>query len=226
MTTARRGLLIAFEGGEGSGKSTQARLLAERTGAVLTHEPGGTVLGRRIRELVLDPAVEGLDAWAEALLLAADRAQHVAEVILPALVGGHDVVSDRFTGSTLAYQGYGRGLDLGELAELSRWAASGIEPDLVVLLEVPPEVAAARPAGQPDRMEAEAEDFHARVADGYRSLATADPERWVVVDGGGSVDEVAARVAAACDERLGALRRSLMEAGVERGVQAGKVTGG
>lgn len=188
---------IAFEGGEGSGKSTQARLLAEAMGALLTHEPGATELGRRIRALVLDPdGAHALDRRAEALLMAADRAQHVAEVIRPALDQGRDVVSDRFSGSTLAYQGYGRGLDLDDLAWLSRWAAGGLEPDLVVLLDVPPDVAVSRLAGDPDRMEAAGQAFHDRVADGYRKLAADNPGRWVVVDGTGTVDEVAARVMA------------------------------
>ena len=189
---------IAFEGGEGSGKSTQARLLAEALGAVLTHEPGATELGRRIRSLVLDPAGgHAVDRRAEALLMAADRAQHVAEVIRPALDRGRDVVCDRFSGSTLAYQGYGRGLDIDDLDWLSRWASGGLEPDVVVLLDVPREVAVSRLAGEPDRMEAAGSAFHDRVADGYRRLAAANPARWVVVDGTGSVDEVAARVAAA-----------------------------
>jgi dTMP kinase len=198
----RRGRLVALEGGEGCGKSTQARLLASRLGAVLTHEPGGTVLGRRIRDLVLDPSVSGLADRTEALLMAADRAQHVAEVIRPALESGNDVVTDRFSGSTLAYQGHGRGLDLDELSSLSRWAAGGIEPDLVVLLDVPAEVAAGRRCRQPDRMEAEDLTFHARVVAGYRALAAADPGRWVVIDGGGTVDEVAARVAATVESRM------------------------
>jgi dTMP kinase len=189
-----RGRLIVFEGGEASGKSTQARLLAADLGAVLTHEPGATAAGRRIREVVLDPAVGELGARAEALLMAADRAQHVAEVIAPALASGDDVVSDRFTPSSLAYQGYGRGLDLEELRRLSAWAAGGLEPDLVVLLDVPPALARQRRGGRPDRMEAENEAFHERVAAGYRQLAAADPDRWVVVDGTGEVDEVARRV--------------------------------
>ena len=192
-----RGRFIVFEGGEGCGKSTQAALLARSMDAVLTHEPGGTEIGRRIRALVLDPAAAGLDDRTEALLMAADRAQHVAQVIRPALERGRDVVSDRFSGSTLAYQGYGRGLPLDELAGLSRWAAGGLEPDVVVLLDVPATVAASRRCGSTDRMEAEGEGFHARVAEGYRSLAAADPGRWVVVDGTGTVEEVAARVEAA-----------------------------
>ncbi|MGI8806430.1 MAG: dTMP kinase [Acidimicrobiales bacterium] len=189
------GRLIVFEGGEGSGKSTQAALLAARLGAVLTREPGGTEIGLRIRGIVLDPGVgASLDVRAEALLMAADRAQHVAEVIRPALFGGRDVVSDRFAGSTLAYQGYARGLDVDELWRLSSWATGGLEPDVVFLLDVPPEVAVTRMKHVPDRMEAAGDAFHRRVAEGYRALAAADPGRWRVIDGSGSVEEVEARV--------------------------------
>ena len=196
MSTGR-GRLVVFEGGEGSGKSTQAALAATRLGAVLTREPGGTAVGGRIRAIVLDPEVGvALDVRAEALLMAADRAQHVAEVIRPALGGGHDVVSDRFSGSTLAYQGYARGLDVEELAGLSRWATGGLEPDLVILLDVPAEVAVARMKADPDRMEAAGEEFHRRVGEGYLALAAADPERWRVVNGSGTITEVEARVAA------------------------------
>jgi dTMP kinase len=187
-----------FEGGEGSGKSTQAALLAARLGATLTREPGGTEWGRRVRALVLDTDVGiPLDPRAEALLMAADRAQHVAEVIRPALERGLDVVSDRFTGSTLAYQGFARGLPVPELARLSAWATGGLEPDLVLLLDVPAELAATRRKAAADRMEAAGDDFHRRVADGYRALAAADPGRWRVVDGSGSVAEVEALVLAA-----------------------------
>ena len=190
------GRLIAFEGGEGSGKSTQARILADHLGAVLTKEPGGTALGRHIRALVLE-ADARLAPKTEALLLAADRCQHVYDVIGAALLQGHDVVYDRFTGSFLAYQGYGRGLDVGELRWLSEWAAEGITADLNVLLDVPLEVAVARKAGPGDRFEREGASFHERVAEGYRRLAAADPARWVVVDATGTVDEVASRVRAA-----------------------------
>ncbi|HUQ64497.1 MAG TPA: dTMP kinase [Acidimicrobiales bacterium] len=190
-----RGRLIAFEGGEAAGKSTQARVFAARLGATLTREPGGTALGRQIRALVLDPSSSAVGARAEALLLAADRAQHVDEVVIPALEAGCDVVTDRFSGSTFAYQGWGRGLDLEGLRILSSWAAGGLEPDLVVLLNVPPEVANSRLASShPDRLEALGEGFHSRVAEGYRALAASDPERWIVVDGAGDVDEVADRV--------------------------------
>jgi len=189
------GRLIVFEGGEGSGKSTQAALLAARLGAVLTHEPGGTEVGARIRGIVLDPGIgTSLDVRAEALLMAADRAQHVAEVIRPALAQGDDVVCDRFTGSTLAYQGYARGLDVEELGWLSRWAAGGLEADVVFLLDVPAEVAVTRMKRDPDRMELAGSAFHRRVNAGYRSLADADPARWRVIDGSGSVGDVEARI--------------------------------
>ncbi|MBK9180251.1 MAG: dTMP kinase [Acidimicrobiales bacterium] len=197
------GRFIAFEGGEGSGKSTQAALLAERLGAVLTREPGGTPLGRRLRALLLDPATGSVDARAEALLMAADRAQHVAEVVRPALVGGRHVVSDRYAGSSIAYQGHGRGLEPEEIRRLSHWATGGLWPDLILLLDVPPEVAAARVGADLDRFEAEGAGFHQRVAAGFRAQAAADPARWVVIDGRGGVAEVAARVAAAVGERLG-----------------------
>jgi dTMP kinase len=145
---------------------------------------------------------------AETLLLLAARAQHVDEVIEPALAAGRDVVCDRFSGSTLAYQGYGRGLATAELRRLSRWAAAGLEPDLIVLLTVVPEEAdrrrtARRAAGGvgPDRIEGAEAAFHARIEAGFLDLAAADPERWTVVDGGGTPDEVAARVTAAVRAR-------------------------
>ncbi len=204
--TPVRGWFVALEGGEASGKSTQAATLAARLGAVLTREPGGTAVGRHIRALVLDPATAGLTPRAEALLLLADRAQHVVEVVQPALRSGRHVVSDRFSGSTLAYQGHGQGLDPDELARLSGWASRGLEPDVVVLLDVDAGLAARRQEGQAlDRMESNMGDFHERVRAGYRSLAAADPDRWIVVDGTAPVDEVAARVWEAVSGRLDAL---------------------
>jgi dTMP kinase len=185
-------MLIAFEGGEGSGKSTQAGILAERLGAVLTHEPGATRLGARLRELVLDPNAS-IDTRAEALLLAADRAQHVAEVIGPALASGRDVVTDRYLYSSLAYQAFGRGLELRSVRALSTFAGAP-EADLVVLITVSPETRAQRLKATPDRIEASGDDFHQRVDLGFKALADADPERWAVIDGDGTVDEVAARV--------------------------------
>jgi dTMP kinase len=189
------GRLIVFEGGEGCGKSTQAALLARRLGALLTHEPGATEVGKALRALVLDSSLD-IDPRAEALVMLADRAQHVAEIIRPALAAGRDVVSDRFVGSTLAYQGFARGLPVAELAELSRWASGGLEPDLVILLDVPAEVAVSRLGRDLDRMERAGTDFHLRVVEGYRSLAAAD-SRWRLVDGSGTVEEVETRVLAA-----------------------------
>ena len=194
-----RGRFIALEGGEGSGKSTQAALLAGRLDALLTREPGGTVTGEHIRALILDPDLPPVDVRTETLLLMAARAQHVASVIRPALESGRDVVCDRFSGSTLAYQGYGRGLDLDQLAGLSAWASDGLQPDLVVLLQVPAGEALARRAGRvrADRIEGESSAFFARVDDGFAALASADPDRWRVVDGRGPVEDVAGRVWAA-----------------------------
>ena len=200
------GRWIALEGGEGSGKSTQARRLADAIGAVHTREPGGTKVGLRIREVLLDPSVLALDARAEALLMAADRAEHVAAVVGPALAMGRTVVSDRSAWSSLAYQGYGRGLDLEELRRLSDWAMGGRWPDLAVLVDVPADEAGARLAasGRPaDRLEAEGDGFHSRVREGFSALAAASPLRWIVVDGMGSEEVVAARVLAAVRGRFG-----------------------
>ena len=200
--TTGSGRFVAIEGGEASGKSTQAGILAERLGAVLTREPGGTAIGARIRDLVLDRGAAGLTDRAEALLMAADRAQHVAELVGPALASGRDVVTDRFLGSSLAYQGFGRGLPVEEVRRLSLWATAGLEPDVVVLLDVAESVAANRMAVDRDRVEAAGPAFHRAVADGYRALAAATPERWVVVDGSGAVEVVAAAVHAAVHDRL------------------------
>lgn len=194
----RRGRLIAFEGGEACGKSTQAALLAERSGALLTREPGGTAVGESVRALLLDAGGTPPHPRTEALLMAAARAQHVAEVVEPALAGGRHVVTDRFSHSSLAYQGYGRGLDLEEVRWLCDWATGGLWPDVVVLLDLRdgPVVAGAGPAvpDAPDRFEREDREFHERVVAGFHALAAADPERWHVVEAAGTVDEVARRV--------------------------------
>ncbi len=199
------GRLIVFEGGEASGKSTQAARLADRLGAVLTREPGGTAIGEGLRALLLDSVTARLDPRAEALLMAADRAQHVAEVIVPALDAGRHVVSDRFAASSLAYQGHGRGLDLDEVWRLSAFATSGLEADLVILLDVTPNVAEERVARAPDRIETAGEGFHQRVRSGYLELAKAEPDRWVVIDGSQSLEDVTRAVATAVDQHLGAL---------------------
>ena len=196
------GCLIVFEGADASGKSTQARRLAERLGADLTFQFGATAIGAAIRSILLDPVHSELDDRAEALLVIADKAQHVAEIVGPALERGETVVSDRFTASTSAYQGYGRGLDLAGLDAMMRFATHGIEPDLTVLLDVPWSVARIRLGDQMDRIEGAGADFHTRVRDGYLAMAAADPGRWVVVDADGTVDEIAARVDAAVDDWL------------------------
>lgn len=196
------GRLIVFEGADASGKSTQACRLAERLGADLTFQFGATAIGAAIRSILLDPVHSELDDRAEALLVIADKAQHVAEIVGPALERGETVVSDRFTASTSAYQGYGRGLDLAGLDAMMRFATHGIEPDLTVLLDVPWSVARIRLGDQMDRIEGAGADFHTRVRDGYLAMAAADPGRWVVVDADGTVDEIAARVDAAVDDWL------------------------
>jgi dTMP kinase len=196
------GRFVAFEGGEGCGKSTQAALLAQAIGAQLTREPGGTPLGTSVRALLLDPDAAPVGSRTEALLMAADRAHHVATVVRPALESGRHVVSDRFAASSIAYQGYGRGLPVGEIRELSAWATDGLWPDLNVLVDVPVDVAAARLGTDLDRFERAGDEFHERVAEGFRRLAADDPEHWVVVDGTPTVEEVAAAVRVAVEERL------------------------
>ncbi len=197
-----RGTFIAFEGGEACGKSTQSARLAAALGAVLTREPGGTEIGAKLRAVLLDPATRNLSDRAEALLMAADRAQHVAEVVEPALAAGRHVVTDRFAGSSIAYQGFGRGLEVEEIRRLSLWATGGVWPDLIVFLEVPEAESDRRLGAARDRMEAEPAAFHTAVIEGFRAQAKAEPERWVVIDGSGTIDEVASAVAAAVAERL------------------------
>ncbi|MEZ5246503.1 MAG: dTMP kinase [Acidimicrobiales bacterium] len=196
------GRLIAFEGADASGKSTQARRLGARLGVAVTFQHGATDVGGAIRAIVLDPTNHSLDDRAEALLIIADKAQHVAEIVGPALAAGETIISDRFTASTLAYQGYGRGLDLDVLRATMSFATHGVEPDLTVLLDVDLEVARARLGDQMDRIEGAGADFHQRVRNGYLELAAADPDRWLVIDAGGTVDEVAGRIDAAVDAWL------------------------
>ena len=178
-------MFIVFEGGDGAGKTTQVALLAswlESSGrtVVCTRQPGGTELGARIRELVLSPASGDVDPRAEALLYSADKAQHVAETIRPALAAGADVVCDRYVDSMIAYQGAGRVLDASEIAEISQWATGGLRPDLTILLDVDPADALAD-KDESDRLEAAGEDFHARVREGFLALAAQDPQRYVVI---------------------------------------------
>ncbi|MCP3857548.1 MAG: dTMP kinase [Actinomycetia bacterium] len=192
---------IAFEGGDASGKSTQARLLADHLDAVLTLEPGGTELGQAIRSLVLDPRWAPVDDRAEALLYAADRAQHLAEVVLPALEAGRHVISDRSVASSLAYQGGGRGLGVDEIGQLNDWATGGRRPDVYLFLVVEGEVATERLGDDLDRLEQAGDEFHRRVDATFRELADGSAD-WVLVDGHGTIDEVAARVRSALEPIL------------------------
>ncbi len=202
------GRFIAFEGGEAAGKSTQARRLVERLDAVQTREPGGTSAGAAIRTLFLDPATGDLDPRTEALLMAADRAQHVASVIRPALDAGRHVVTDRYLYSSVAYQAHARGLVPDEVRNLSLWATDHLEPDLVVFLDLPVDVARARVADTtPDRLESETVEFHERVRGGFHHQAEADPQRWIVVDGAAATDDVWATVWMAVRDRLPDLGR-------------------
>ncbi|MGH8981337.1 MAG: dTMP kinase [Acidimicrobiales bacterium] len=223
MSGALPGRLVALEGVDGCGKTTQAARLAGALDALLTHEPGATPLGAAIRRLLLhgdagagaadtagdaSGAISGASAApvprAEALLMAADRAQHVTAVVRPALRAGRWVVTDRFSGSTLAYQGYGRGLPLDGLRAVVDWAADDVTPDLSVLIDVSPATARSRLAPvAPDRLEQLDEAFFARVRDGYLALAHGDPMRWVVLDGDVAPDTVADAVLDAVGMRLG-----------------------
>ena len=197
------GCYIALEGGDGCGKSTQATRLAAALDAVTTREPGGTRIGEMIRGILLDPANGELDDRAEALLYAADRAQHTAVVVQPALSAGRHVVSDRSAWSSIVYQGHGRGMGTEDVRRLSDWAIDHCWPDLVVLLDIDPSVAARRRSRDRDRLELVDATFSARVRNGYLELAATQPDRWIVVDAAPDVDTVAAAVRAAVRDRLG-----------------------
>lgn len=194
--------LICFEGPDGSGKSTQARALAKAISGIYTRQPGGTPLGSVVRELLLDPDRQ-VSARAEALLMAADRAQHVDEMIRPTLESGTHVVCDRFIGSSIAYQGFGRELGADAVEALSLFAVNGVTADLVILLDVDPAVSEQRMARGLDRIEREPPGFRARVRSGYHAQAAADPHTWVVIDAAGSIESVQASIRAAVGERLG-----------------------
>jgi dTMP kinase len=195
---------IAFEGAEGSGKSTQAARLAAALSATLTRETGGTPIGARLRDILHDVSVTSLDPRAEALMIAADRAQHAAEVVRPSLEAGRSVVSDRSVYSSLAYQGYGRGLDLAQLRLINEWALGGAWPDLVVLLDVSVAEMEARLAErQLDRFELEDRAFHTRVRAGFHAMASAEPQRFVVVDASRPIPEVTVEIRDTVKSRLG-----------------------
>jgi len=195
------GAFVVFEGGDGAGKSTQSRLLADALRArghevVLTREPGGTPIGEAIREVLLGAGSESMAARTEALLFAAARSQHAAELIRPAVGRGAVVISDRYLDSSVAYQGAARGLGEEQIAQLSLWATEQLVPDLTVLLDVAPGVGLGR-AGDANRMEAEPEHFHDDVRESFRRSAAAAPERYLILDATRPPAEVAAEVLAA-----------------------------
>ncbi len=203
------GYLVAFEGIDGSGKSTQAGRLAERLrregkAVTRTREPGGTELGRAIRRLLLDaPGAGDVEPLAELFLFAADRAQHVASVVRPGLDAGRIVISDRFCGSTLAYQGYGRGLDRADLKRLERLATSGIAPDLTVVVDIDVRTSRERKGWRSgDRVEGGCDSFFERVRQGYLEMAKADPVRSICVDGRLPIGELSDRIYAEVGRRL------------------------
>jgi dTMP kinase len=205
MYDSLKGLFIVIEGGEGAGKSTQAellyRFLSQRFPAILTREPGGTPLGERIRELLLDPALRPINPRAELFLFLAARAQHIEEVIKPALAEGKIVISDRFSLSSLAYQGFGRGLDLSLLEKMDAFARQGISPHLTIYIDIPPEEGKKRlPTLTP--FEGEPLEFHKRVREGYLELASRYPEKIKVIDGRGGVEEVKERIKKIVEELI------------------------
>ncbi len=201
------GFFITLEGIEGCGKTTQARLMSEYIQSkgrrvVLTREPGGTVIGKRIREILLDPESKGIDSRAELLLYFADRAQHVAEVIEPALADGAVVICDRFTDATLAYQGFGRGVGLELIADLNEAATQGLAPDLTLLLDIPVAEGLRRARkrngdnnqASEGRFEEEPDEFHKKVRQGYLTLASRETDRFKIIDASGTAEEVQALI--------------------------------
>ena len=202
------GLFVVFEGGDGVGKSTQTKLLAEwATGQGLdvrvTFEPGDTAAGQLIRRIVLDPATGELDPRAEALLYAADKAHHLYEVVRPALARGELVICDRYVDSMLAYQGAGRVLDLDEVAGIARWATDGLVPDLTVLLDLEPEHAVGAIA-EPDRLEQAGADFHQRARRFFLDLADSDPSRYLVLPARDPIERIAEQVRHRVQQELSA----------------------
>jgi dTMP kinase len=212
MSEQRRGRFITFEGGDGSGKSTQVQLLAEHMreaglDVLVSREPGGTRAGEAIRAILLDPDDDPIAFETEALLMSAARAEHVRKVIGPALARGTWVISDRYVDSTYAYQGAGRGLSMPLLRQVQMLATGGMEPDFTVLLALPAEVGLdrrQRASGSQNRLDAEKQSFHERVRSGYDSLVAAEPHRWFVVSGTQSVEEIATTIWSEFSRRFGA----------------------
>ena len=199
-----RGRYIAFEGLEGCGKSTHVTRLAATLNGITTREPGGTAIGASLRAAMLDTSNTMLSPRAEALMMAADRAQHLDELVLPALNAGTHVVSDRSAYSSLAYQGYGRLLDIDELKRFNNWAIAGNWPDLVVFIDVPLDTLLERlKKRELDRFEREDRAFFERIHAGFTAMAASDSQRWLVVDGTPPKDELASTIATAVKQRLG-----------------------
>ncbi|WP_408897726.1 dTMP kinase [Nocardioides sp. R1-1] len=208
---ADAGVFVCFEGGEGGGKSTQARLLHDRLtregyAVRLTHEPGDTPVGKDLRRIVLSPETGALAHKTEFLLYAADKAEHVETLVRPALARGEVVITDRYVDSTLAYQGGGRALDLGELEEVARWATGDLRPHLTVVLDVEPEAGLGRFEGR-DRIEGEGLEFHQRVRRTFLDLAGRDPDHYAVIDARAPIEEIAAEVAERVEPLLAQARR-------------------
>jgi dTMP kinase len=203
---ADTGLFVCFEGGDGAGKSTQSRALAEwLTGlgheVVLTFEPGGTQVGQELRRIVLSPETGELSPRTEALLYAADKAEHVDTLVRPALERGAVVITDRYVDSSIAYQGAGRVLELAEVTALQRWATADLRPHLTVVLDVEPDHGLGRFDGR-DRIEAEGEEFHERARQSFLALAAESPDHYLVLDGRSPVEEIAAAVRARLEPML------------------------
>ena len=203
---AAAGVFVCFEGGEGSGKSTQSThlrdaLTAEGYAVRLTFEPGDTPVGREVRRIVLSPETGALADRTEALLYAADKAEHVETLVLPALARGEVVITDRYVDSTLAYQGAGRSLDVAEVEAVARWATGDLRPHLTVVLDLEPAAGLGRFAGR-DRIESESLDFHQRVRESFLAMAKDDPDHYLVLDARAGVEEIASRVRAAVEPLL------------------------
>lgn len=195
---ADSGLFVCFEGGEGAGKSTQSRLLRDSLEAaghtvLLTFEPGDTEVGKALRQIVLDPATGDLSHRTEVLLYAADKAEHVDTVVLPALARGEVVITDRYVDSALAYQGAGRDLIVAEVEHVNRWATADLRPHLTVVLDLEPHTGLGR-FEERDRIEGQSIEFHQRVRQGFLDLAAADPEHYLALDARAPVDEIAASI--------------------------------
>ncbi len=208
---AETGVFVCFEGGEGSGKSTQSRLLGEWLAAqgydvLQTFEPGDTEVGRRLREIVLSPATGELSHRTEALLYAADKAEHVDTVVRPALDRGAVVITDRYVDSALAYQGAGRILEVAEVELVNRWATNDLRPNLTLVLDLEPQAGLGRFEGR-DRIEQEGDEFHQRVRAAYLALAAADPDHYLVLDAHGELEAIASAVRERLSPLLSQARR-------------------